>query len=169
MRLALPLALCLVGCSSQAAPPAGDLAPMPEVVVIDGDTLRIDGETIRLETIDTPEMPPRAECWAEARLAHEARRELEAAISGWVAPVITRSGRDRYGRTLARVSFDGGATEVGEHLVAKGVAVPWTGRQWDWCGAITDAEEGAGLLKSPEPLTGARLTLDALNTDDPRG
>ncbi|WP_426042867.1 thermonuclease family protein [Brevundimonas sp. TWP2-3-4b1] len=70
------------------------------------------------------------------------------------APItLTRSGTDRYGRTLAKVTtFDG--TDVGTEMISRGVADPWTGRQTDWCGAVTDVAAGAGLLRAkPSPLT----------------
>lgn len=101
-----------------------------EARVIDGDTVEIANETIRIENIDTPERGGRAECDAERLLAEIARLNLEALVSKG-AVEIERSGRDRYGRTLARVSVAG--RDVGEELIARGVAVSWAGRRHDWC------------------------------------
>ncbi len=39
--------------------------------------------------------------------------------------------KDRYGRTLATVSVDG--QDVGEILIAEGLARPWTGHRQPWC------------------------------------
>lgn len=116
--------------------------------IIDGDTFALDGETFRLSNIDAPEMPPRSRCWAEARLARAAASELdrlreESPDLGKFR--ITREGQDRYGRTLARVTFDG-VTDAGEALIHRGYAAPWTGRRWEWCGAVTSDPNGARVI-----------------------
>lgn len=151
VRLAV-VALALVGCRPlDAGAPIAENGSVSEAVqnaggyrigplrIIDGDTFVSDGETIRLANIDAPELSPRSECLAEANLAEVAKRELDTLLgASWagsgsgVLPVIERAGRDRYGRTLARVaSVDG--KDVGEELIARGVAVRWTGKRADWC------------------------------------
>lgn len=114
---------------------SGRELPLVPIRPIDGDTFAIGAETIRIENIDTPEMAPRARCLAEARLAKVAQEELVRVIGqDWGRlPEVTRSGRDRYGRTLARVALSDG-TDVGEELIKRGVAETWTGRRADWCG-----------------------------------
>lgn len=119
------------------ARPVLRLAPLR---VIDGDTFEVDGETVRIANIDTPEMPPRSKCLAEAQLAEVAKRSLEDALgSTWgdrgvgLAPTLQREGRDRYGRTLARVKLTTGE-DVGELMIQRGYAVRWGGRKADWCG-----------------------------------
>jgi micrococcal nuclease len=114
------------------------LAPLR---VIDGDTFEVDGETVRIANIDTPEMAPRSKCLAEAQLAEVAKRSLEDALgSTWgerdvgLAPTLQREGRDRYGRTLARVRLTTGE-DVGDLMIARGYAVRWGGRRAQWCGA----------------------------------
>ncbi len=157
MRIAFPLLLGIAGCrSADAATPAPNAAVvLPEDVrVIDGDTLALRGETIRISNIDVPEAMPRSRCWAEARFAREATFALELAVANWAVmpPVITTSGKDQYGRTLATLSSPGGE-DVGEELVKSGLAVAWTGRRWEWCGPVTDAAAGAPLLTAqPSPL-----------------
>lgn len=102
--------------------------------VVDGDTVWIDGEKIRLADIDAPEVS--APC-VEARLvsARAAGRLVELLSAG--SYVIERgdeaSGqtRDRFGRTLAVIRLDG--VSVGLILVAEGLARPWNGRREDWC------------------------------------
>jgi endonuclease YncB( thermonuclease family) len=98
--------------------------------VIDGDTLRLDGETVRLADIDTPELH-RPECDAERMLARLAAERLAALLQGREI-TLEREGQDRYGRTLARLMADG--RNVGEILITEGYAVPWAGRRHDWCG-----------------------------------
>ncbi|KHK89123.1 nuclease [Novosphingobium malaysiense] len=98
--------------------------------VHDGDTVRsCEGERIRIENIDAPEMPDSPKCtdrrrsgWCDHALARQTRDELAAFLRrGRVT--ISRSGTDRYGRTLARLSVDG--KDAGRHLVSMGLARPW--------------------------------------------
>ncbi|WP_324252007.1 thermonuclease family protein [Roseibium aggregatum] len=44
---------------------------------------------------------------------------------------IARSGKDKYGRTLARVSVNG--IDAGGILIVEGLARPWEGRRQPWC------------------------------------
>lgn len=99
--------------------------------MIDGDTVEIAGEVIRIENIDTPERGGRAECDAERMLAEVASATLEELL-GESVPEIERMGRDRFGRTLARLSV--GGQDVGEALIERDQAVPWAGRRHNWCG-----------------------------------
>ena len=105
-----------------------------EVRVIDGDTFEFRGETVRIADVDTPEKAPRARCESEAALAEAATRSLRAMVSRASTielRVLTSRPRDRYGRLLAEVSLDG--VDVGDALVAQGVARPWRGRREPWC------------------------------------
>jgi micrococcal nuclease len=105
--------------------------------ITDGDTFRIGDERIRIRTIDTPEiMRPR--CKAERRLAIEAKVALRELIEGRDVEIV-RHGKDGFGRTLADVIVDG--QDVGETLVARGLALPWRDgiaaravRVLKWCG-----------------------------------
>lgn len=45
--------------------------------------------------------------------------------------MIEWSGKDRYGRTLARFMI--GEKSAGEMLVEEGLARPWRGKTEDWC------------------------------------
>jgi endonuclease YncB( thermonuclease family) len=96
--------------------------------VVDGDTIWVDHEKIRLETIDAPEVHGR--CGYETTLAAKATRRLQALLSEQRMTVV-RSGRDIYGRTLARISTDRG--EVGGILASEGLARRWTGHREPWC------------------------------------
>lgn len=162
-------AVAVVGCRpldagapiTDTALPAGERTAgldLPDSFrIIDGDTFELSGETIRIANIDTPELPPRARCWAEARLARAAAAELEnlRADSPDLGRFrIEREGKDRYGRTLARVTFDG-RTDAGEALIARGYASPWTGRRWDWCGTVTNDPNGARILAADASYLGS--------------
>ncbi|HYC98501.1 thermonuclease family protein [Brevundimonas sp.] len=140
MRLALlpVLAVALAACQAQAvAPVPAANGPASIVRVIDGDTFVLDGETIRIANLDAPESGNGAECPAEAMLAVEATSALEEIARLWAvkAPTVERQGRDRYGRTLARVS-DPIHGDTGEAMIDKGWAVEWTGARFNWCGPI---------------------------------
>ena len=126
----LGLAVGRADLSSVAAAP-GEPASALHVRVIDGDTLDIGGERVRIANIDTPEMPPRSRCASEADGALRARDRLKA-ITASGSVTLERTGTDRYGRTLANVSV--GGADAGRALIAAGLARPWEGRRRSWCG-----------------------------------
>lgn len=89
--------------------------------VIDGDTLVIAGERIRLVGIDAPEL---AQQCRRAGVAYGCGREARAALSGLAGSApVTCSGwaRDRYGRWLATCRSEGG--NLNADMVADGWAV----------------------------------------------
>jgi endonuclease YncB( thermonuclease family) len=98
------------------------LTPAPAgVLVIDGDTVDIDGTRIRILRIDTPETF-RSHCENEYRFGLAAKQRLtELLDKGDVS--YTPDGFDRYGRTLARVYT--GEVDVGEVLLKEGYAPPY--------------------------------------------
>lgn len=89
--------------------------PQGELVVLDGDTLRLpDGRRLRLAAVDTPELGrPFA---AEARDFSAARL---AAAAGWQLEP-DEPPHDHYGRLLADLLLDG--KSLSEALVAAGLA-----------------------------------------------
>lgn len=103
------------------------------VAVHDGDTLRCNGEKVRIANIDAPELPGSSRCdgrraggrnpaWCDYRLGLRSRDALCALVlKGQVR--IWRQGTDRYGRTIARVTVNG--QDVGGYLVSKGLARWW--------------------------------------------
>ena len=126
------------------------------ITILDGDTVALPcdpvrgiypgcGERIRLEGIDAPETGRRARCEAEAVAGLEAKAALAEILRGH--PVeITRTGRDRYGRTLARLSVAG--RSVDEAMLAAGLAVryspgraAWADRCRHWCPNAPRCEE----------------------------
>jgi endonuclease YncB( thermonuclease family) len=106
-------ALCVAG--------AARAGPDGRVRVIDGDTIRVAGETVRLFAIDAPEIDQtcrrpdgavwRCGVWArdEARRLFERRRASCAARE-----------RDRYGRIVATCTVEG--QDMGAVLVSLGLA-----------------------------------------------
>jgi micrococcal nuclease len=112
------------------------LAGALSISVVDGDTLVLSGERIRIANIDAPELH-RAQCDAERRLAKVARGRLaELLLLGKLKvkrgdPLDGRK-RDRHGRTLATITVDG--RDIGELMIAEGLARPWEGKRRTWCG-----------------------------------
>jgi endonuclease YncB( thermonuclease family) len=101
--------------------------------VIDGDTFVLaSGERVRILNIDTPEMPPRAHCHEEAKLALAAKARLAQLLSrGGVSLSSQGEDRDRFGRLLRRAEV--GGRDVGDILMQEGLAQPWRGRKALWC------------------------------------
>lgn len=111
------------------------LALLLSIFTIDGDTIVIDGRHVRIANIDAPEIR-HYHCDAELRLGLVAKRRMaELLASGTVAMLEgdRDSGRltDRYGRTLATIEVDG--RDVGEIMIAEGLARPWVGKRQPWC------------------------------------
>jgi micrococcal nuclease len=131
--LSIARTLAFVGCLGLSTGALAEHAVVRQV--IDGDTIYACGSgcyTVRIANIDTPEMPPKAKCQREAELALQVRLTLALAIEGKTVELVTEKRlRDRYGRLLARVYFDG--KDMGEELVTAGMARPWTGRRQPWC------------------------------------
>jgi endonuclease YncB( thermonuclease family) len=78
--------------------------------VVDGDTVWVAGEKIRLQSIDAPEID--GKCAYEKDLAQRAKHRLNEILSAEPFSVA-RSGKDRYGRTLAAIYNSSG--EVRRH------------------------------------------------------
>jgi micrococcal nuclease len=111
------------------------VVPAEQIRVVDGDTIALGRERIRIPRVDAPETGNRAKCNAERRLAALATMTLNEIIEGKHL-TIERNGRDRFGRTLAYVRIRGGA-DIGEMLIRAYVAVRW-GNGWpDWCARST--------------------------------
>ena len=98
--------------------------------VVDGDTVWFEGTKYRFEEIDTPEKGGLAQCMQEGLQAIEATKRLAEILSTHNFTIET-SGKDRYGRVLARFRIAG--TTAGQMLVSEGLARPWSGRRERWC------------------------------------
>lgn len=93
------------------------------VRVVDGDSLRLGETEIRLKGIDAPELHQTCERSGRPyRCGESARAALAERIGG--RPVhCSVSGRDRYGRDLARCSV--GGEDLGAFMVHAGWAVAY--------------------------------------------
>lgn len=100
--------------------------------VVDGDTLWLNGEKIRIADIDTPEIS-KPKCQREYELGIRATQRLIALLNEGEFSVAMSNWRDedRYGRKL-RLLFRNGAS-IGDRLVQEGLAHPWGGNKISWC------------------------------------
>jgi endonuclease YncB( thermonuclease family) len=100
--------------------------------VVDGDTIWLNGENIRLADIDTPETHE-AKCASEQALGDQATQRLRELLnSGPVNVSSIDRDTDRYGRKLRIVAV--GGVSVGETLVGEGLARWYAGGRRSWCG-----------------------------------
>ena len=103
-----------------------------ENCVVDGDTLWIDGQKIRVADIDAPEIStPR--CGSELALGNRATDRLIELVNDGPFELQAWPGRDtdRYGRKLRVLVRDG--RSLGDRLVSEGLARTWSGRREPWC------------------------------------
>ncbi|WP_156316092.1 thermonuclease family protein [Agrobacterium sp. SUL3] len=100
--------------------------------VIDGDTLWLRGEKIRVADIDTPEISE-PKCTAELQRGNRATARLVALLNEGPFELHGWPGRnvDRYGRKLRVLVRDG--RSLGDVLVSEGLARTWSGRREPWC------------------------------------
>lgn len=100
--------------------------------VVDGDTIWIAGEKIRIADIDTPEISE-PKCQSELALGNKATARLIELINAGPFELRAWPGRDedRYGRKL-RVLVRNGQS-LGDMLVGEGLARTWSGRREPWC------------------------------------
>jgi endonuclease YncB( thermonuclease family) len=104
-------------------------------IIIDGDTLAIGTERVRLLNIDAPES---SRCEHELVMGLKAKERLAALVRSGPLEIV-RHGQDRYRRTLARVYV--GGQDLGQVLIQEGLALPWrdgsdarADRLQHWCG-----------------------------------
>ena len=113
--------------------------------VVDGDTLEIAGQRIRLHGIDAPES--RQWCrigMAEVECGKKATKALRRLIAG--NPVVCQERDvDRYGRVVA-VCLNAEGQDVGAELVRQGWALAYRQFSQDYVGQEREAKAGkAGL------------------------
>lgn len=88
--------------------------------VVDGDTIRVDGQFVRVVGMDAPESY-RPRCEAERTLARKATLRLRELIAGARRRELAYyARRDKYGRRLAILYLDG--ERVDDVLIREGLA-----------------------------------------------
>ncbi|WP_232365528.1 thermonuclease family protein [Ciceribacter sp. T2.26MG-112.2] len=100
--------------------------------VVDGDTIWLDGEKIRIADIDTPEVSE-PKCSSELVLGKRATDRMLELINDGPFELKAWPGRDadRYGRKLRVLVRD--SRSLGDILVSEGLARTWSGRREPWC------------------------------------
>jgi micrococcal nuclease len=105
------------------------------IQVIDGDTVRFNGERLRLLVIDAPEIhSPR--CAAEHQAGIESKRALADFLAYRLVEVQYSGRRDVFGRPLVKLAVNG--SDAGSHLLSRNLAIRYA---WGkaiskiyWCG-----------------------------------
>ena len=100
--------------------------------VVDGDTIYLEGQKIRIAGIDAPETHD-YDCPEELMLGDRATDRLQELLNGG-AVTLTSIDRDEdvYGRKLREVAVDG--SDVGDTLISEGLARAYGGGRRSWCG-----------------------------------
>ena len=99
--------------------------------VVDGDTIWIEGQKVRVADIDAPETHD-YRCPEEKALGQRAtQRLIQLVNSGPVTLQPFDRDEDRYGRKLRNVFVNG--VSVGDTLVSEGLARPYGGGRKPWC------------------------------------
>lgn len=103
-----------------------------DTCVVDGDTIWIASEKIRVADIDTPEVS-RPSCANEKMLGERATDRLIVLLNKGPFEIAQAGNRDedRYGRKL-RILLRNGQS-LGDQLVSEGLARTWTGAREPWC------------------------------------
>jgi endonuclease YncB( thermonuclease family) len=95
------------------------------VYVVDGDTLRLGGERIRLAGMDAPEMAQTCRLGGQEVACGRMAREAVIRMIGGGGIACRVTGHDKYRRDLARCEAAG--QDIGGGLVCAGLAVAYGG------------------------------------------
>jgi len=132
--------LIILSLSLQAAPQYGTVTVSKVINVYDGDTFRVDINSlppivgknilIRVNGVDTPEI--RGKCQYEKNLALEARDFVRDKLSNAKEIKLTNLQRGKYFRVVANVLVDGVSLE--QELLDNKLAYRYDGgRKLSWC------------------------------------
>ncbi len=155
LGLALPLWLGLAAWRGGYLEPGG---PPPvqrrrvqawRVEVLDGDTVRIGGRTLRLLAVDTPECgAPWFDGDQEPHASRAADRVRRALREAEQVELLSRGRRGVHGRELVHLLVDG--RSVAEILVAEGLAYPTVALYGD--GGFPELAERVLRAAQPPPF-----------------
>lgn len=117
-------------------PPTAGAEPLDRsrIEIVDGDTIRVDGEQVRLVGFDTPETgDENARCDEEREWGKRAADRLAELLESGTIEIRYRKHRDLYGRLLGRLTVNG--ENVGAALIRERLAVRYrgSGPKMDWC------------------------------------
>lgn len=124
------LAICLILLTSPALAFGLCSGGHRHDCVVDGDTLWLGREKVRLLDIDAAELEGKR-CRSSGQMARAAQARLWQLMQA--EPIgIDRHGHDSYGRTLAHVTA--GGIDVGAQLLAEGLVRRYVRGEGPWCG-----------------------------------
>ena len=113
------------------------------LLAVDGDTVKCDGENMRLlgqgvpfvSGIDTPETGSRAKCEKERKLALLAKYRLKELLQEKGLMVVYSGERDKTQAKRKLIDiYDADGNELGQRLLKEGFARPWApDHKIDWC------------------------------------
>lgn len=140
------MATMFVVVLATAVAPAGEAFHGPVAAqvqrVVDGDTLEVRAAIwidqtldirVRIDGVDAPEL--KARCADERRRAEAARDYLSRRL-GTARVQLTSIAYDKYGGRV-RASVSDGKGDVGQALIAQGLARPYHGeRRQPWCSNV---------------------------------
>ena len=141
MKKLLLFCICFLGAFSvQAAPEYGTVIVSRVISVYDGDTFRVDIDSlppivgknipIRLNGVDTPEI--QGKCQYEKDLALKARNFVRSKLANAKVIKLTNLQRGKYFRVVADVMIDGDSLE--RELLENKLAYKYTGgKKSSWC------------------------------------
>ena len=115
------------------------------VKVIDGDTIKINGENIRLHGIDAPEM--KQICQNENNNPYACGVVAKEALYNWISKSKKKvycyySERDRYKRIIGKCYLGANSSNsLNKRMVREGHAVAYTRYSNDYIGAQNDAKD----------------------------
>jgi len=140
MKKLLLLIICIGLSSVQAAPEYGTVTVSKVISVYDGDTFRVDIDSlppivgknipIRLNGVDAPEI--QGKCQYEKDLALKARDFVRNKLANAIEIKLTKLQRGKYFRVVADVMVDGVSLE--KELLENELAYKYTGgKKSSWC------------------------------------
>ncbi len=110
--------------------------PKDALVVVDGDTIKLGTQRLRVLNLDAPETE-RARCESERALGDRAttalRGKIEDGLKAGAVAIIPNGRFDKFRRPLVRIEVHG--KDVANEMIADGLAREWRGSSSDWCGS----------------------------------
>jgi hypothetical protein len=145
LTTAVLLAVSVAACQKAKEKPLVHNAPPSiagRVMVLNADSLVIDGRHVHLSNASAPEGVLHARCWAEAIAAQSAVAFVRDLVQHAGSIEFNPNGKvDGYNRDLGLVSID--RSDLGDALYQKGMAARLTNPRFDWCQPISKEADGA--------------------------
>ncbi len=146
--LFLILNIITVAAYAKDKPHYGNTVAIAVKRIVDGDTFRVNIPNypaiigydipVRIDGIDAPEIR-RAKCPQEKELGIKAMDKLAELLSKGRHIWLVHMRRDSFFRIRATVFMD--TTNVGAELIKKGLAVPESKKDFDWCSYTLEDSE----------------------------